>query len=270
MRLDKIVTGTYNVPGNYKVVYKTNLNPNYCTMYDNLSTQQNYVLDASKAALGLASNEYVTEFMVSFGVVPANFRQVEAPQVYATVYAWLTGGSQFVNQADVGGVYNGQWIMATSRWVTKVYKPTDPCPAPAIDSGKPSSGGPPNPGGPFQFYGGVMNEYQKKGRPDPAPGPGGGRPVRGPGLRILLRRQRGGRRGADLDRRRRPDQDRGGHRSVPRSEPGACHRLFVKLAMAYFDYRKHGQFEWTGPAILFVCLIFVLLAPNYIWNIVGI
>ena len=128
VRLDKIVTGTYNVPGNYKVVYKTNLNPSYRTMYDNLSTQQNYVLDASKAALGLAANEYVTEFMVSFGVVPANFRQVEAPQVYATVYAWLTGGSQFVNQADVGGVYNGQWIMATSRWVTRVYKPSEPLP----------------------------------------------------------------------------------------------------------------------------------------------
>ena len=129
VRLDKIVTGTYNVPGNYKVVYKTNLSGGtWRTLADNLSTQQNYVLDASKAALCLASNEYVTEFMVSFGVVPANFRQVEAPQVYATVYAWLTGGSQFVNQADVGGVYNGQWIMATSRWVTKVYKPSEPLP----------------------------------------------------------------------------------------------------------------------------------------------
>ncbi|MDB7954137.1 SpaA isopeptide-forming pilin-related protein [Flavonifractor plautii] len=129
VRLDKIVTGTYNVPGNYRVVYKTNLSGStWRTLADNLSTQQNYVLDASKAALGLASNEYVTEFMVSFGVVPANFRQVEAPQVYATVYAWLTGGSQFVNQADVGGVYNGQWIMATSRWVTGVYKPSEPLP----------------------------------------------------------------------------------------------------------------------------------------------
>ena len=129
VRLDKIVTGTYNVPGNYKVVYKTNLSGGtWRTLADNLSTQQNYVLDASRAALGLASNEYVTEFMMSFGVVPANFRQVEAPQVYATVYAWLTGGSQFVNQADVGGVYNGQWIMATSRWVTKVYKPAEPLP----------------------------------------------------------------------------------------------------------------------------------------------
>ena len=128
VRLDKIVTGTYNVPGNYKVVYKTNLDASYRTMYDNLSTQQNYVLDASPAALGLASGEYVTEFMAVFGVVPANFRQVEPAQVHGTVYAWLTGGSQFVNQADAGGVYNGQWIMATSRWVTKVYKPAEPLP----------------------------------------------------------------------------------------------------------------------------------------------
>ena len=128
VRLDKLVTGTYNVPGNYKVVYRTNLNPNYRTMYDNLNTQQNYVLDASPAALGLASNEVITEFMVVFGVVPANFRQVETPQVYCNVVSWLTGGTQFVNQADTGGVYNGQWIMATSRWVTKVYKPSEPLP----------------------------------------------------------------------------------------------------------------------------------------------
>ena len=128
VRLDKIVTGTYNVQGNYKIVFKTNLNGEYRTMYDNLSTMQNHVLDASPAALGLASNEYVTEFMVSFGIVPGNFRQVEVPKVYCNVVSWLTGGTQFVNQADVGGVYNGQWIMATSRWVTKVYKPSTPLP----------------------------------------------------------------------------------------------------------------------------------------------
>ena len=129
VRLDKIITGTYNVPGNYKIVYQTNLsNGTWRTMYDNLSTMQNYTLDASPAALGLASNEYVTQFMVSFGVVPSNFRQVEAPRVYCNVVSWLTGGAQFVNQADVGGVYNEQWIMATSRWVTKVYKPAEPLP----------------------------------------------------------------------------------------------------------------------------------------------
>lgn len=46
--------------------------------------------------------------------------------------------------------------------------------------------------------------------------------------------------------------------------------FFAKLGMAYFDYKKHGQFEWTGPVILFACLVLVLTAPNYIWNIIGI
>lgn len=46
--------------------------------------------------------------------------------------------------------------------------------------------------------------------------------------------------------------------------------FFAKLGMAYFDYRKHGQFEWTAPAILFACLVFTLTAPLYIWGIVGV
>ena len=43
--------------------------------------------------------------------------------------------------------------------------------------------------------------------------------------------------------------------------------FFVKLGTAYFDYRKHGQFEFTAPCILFACLIFTLTAPLYIWAI---
>ena len=45
--------------------------------------------------------------------------------------------------------------------------------------------------------------------------------------------------------------------------------FFVKLATAYMDYRKHGQFEFTAPAILFACLLFALTAPSYIWSILG-
>ncbi|NLB62024.1 MAG: DUF3852 family protein [Clostridiales bacterium] len=43
--------------------------------------------------------------------------------------------------------------------------------------------------------------------------------------------------------------------------------FFAKLGTAYFDYRKHGQFEWAAPAILFACLVFTLTAPIYIWTI---
>ena len=127
LRLDKIVTGTYNVQGNYKIVYRTNLSgETYRVIADNVSTMKNSVVPASPAALGLASGEYVTEVMFVFGIVPSNFRQVEAPQIHCNVVSWLKGGAQFVNQADVGGVHNEQWIMATDRWVTTVYKPVKP------------------------------------------------------------------------------------------------------------------------------------------------
>ena len=127
--LEKIYTGTWNTPGNYKIVYRTNLSGDtWRTLADNLSTSKNYVLDASPAALGLAANEYVTEFMAAFGIVPSNFRQVEAPRVDCKVLSKLTGGTQFVNTSDAGGVYNGQWIMATSRWVTRVYAHSKPLP----------------------------------------------------------------------------------------------------------------------------------------------
>ena len=129
VRLQTIYTGTWNTPGNYKIVYRTNLSSDtWRTLADNLSTSKNYVLDASPAALGLAANEYVTEFMAAFGIVPANFRQVEAPRVDCKALAKLTGGTQFVNTSDAGGVYNGQWIMATSRWVTRIYAPGKPLP----------------------------------------------------------------------------------------------------------------------------------------------
>lgn len=46
--------------------------------------------------------------------------------------------------------------------------------------------------------------------------------------------------------------------------------LFVKIASAYLDYRKHGQMEWIPAAILFAGLIFSITAPTYIWTILGI
>ena len=45
--------------------------------------------------------------------------------------------------------------------------------------------------------------------------------------------------------------------------------FFVKVGSSYFEYRKHGQFEFTAPAILFACLLFVLTCPLYICSVVG-
>lgn len=124
VRLETVVTGTYNFPGTYKITYRVN-GGDYRTLADNLSTSQNYTLAASPAALGLAANERVTEVMFVFGQAPAGFGQVEAPALQCKAVSGLPAGSSFVNVADVGGVYNGQWVQAITRWVTTVYgKPT--------------------------------------------------------------------------------------------------------------------------------------------------
>ena len=125
VRLDTVVTGTYNFPGTYKITYRVN-GGEYQTLADNLSTSKNYTLAASATALGLASNERVTEVMFVFGQAPAGFAQVEKSYIHCTAVANLASTS-FVNVADVGGVYNGQWVQAVSRWVTTVYgKPVIP------------------------------------------------------------------------------------------------------------------------------------------------
>ena len=127
VRLDTVITGTYNFPGTYKITYRVN-GGEYRTLADNLSTSQTYTLAASPAALGLAANERVTEIMFVFGQAPAGFAQVETPYLNCTAVANLPANSSFVNIADVGGVYNGTWVQAISRWVTTVYGKPDPLP----------------------------------------------------------------------------------------------------------------------------------------------
>jgi len=45
--------------------------------------------------------------------------------------------------------------------------------------------------------------------------------------------------------------------------------FFVKLGSTYFDYKKHGQLELTAPIVLFACLLFSLIAPTFVWRIIG-
>ena len=67
------------------------------------------------------------EPMFVFGQAPAGFAQVETPHLYCTAVGSLPSGS-FTNVADAGGVYNGQWVQAVSRWVTTVYGKPEPLP----------------------------------------------------------------------------------------------------------------------------------------------
>ena len=122
VRLDKIVTGTYNQSLKYKILITTNKGDTR-VIADNLSTTVNNVIDCRGVALGLRSDEYVTSFTLMFGTVKAGFAQVLAPQVFVTLNKGLTNGYQFANKADVGGKYYEEWIIGNSTWVTTVYAP---------------------------------------------------------------------------------------------------------------------------------------------------
>jgi hypothetical protein len=120
VRLSKIVTGTYSQSVKYKILVTTNKGDQR-VIADNLSSAENHTIDCRNAALGLANDEYVTSFTLVFGTVKAGFRQVTEPQVYVTVKTGLANGYEFGNKADVGGKYNGEWVIGNSTWVTKIY-----------------------------------------------------------------------------------------------------------------------------------------------------
>ena len=120
VRLDKIVTGTYNQSLKYKILVTTNKGDTR-VIADNLSTATNNIIDCRPAALGLRSDEYITSFTLVFCTVKAGFCQVLTPQVFVTVNNNLPNGYEFANKVDVGGKYGGEWVIGNSTWITKVY-----------------------------------------------------------------------------------------------------------------------------------------------------
>lgn len=119
VRLEKIITGTWNQRLSYKIVYKTNLNGTYRTLADNLSTAENRVISASPAALGLASNEYVTEVMFVFGTVKSGFAQVETPYIYCKALSNLSHEYRFANKTVVAVMERS--VVWQDSFVTVVY-----------------------------------------------------------------------------------------------------------------------------------------------------
>jgi uncharacterized surface anchored protein len=124
VRVQKIVTGTYNQSLKYKILITTNKGDTR-VIADNLSTTQNNVIECRGVALGLASDEYVTSFTLMFGTVKAGFCAVALPEVYVTVNKGLPNGYEFANKADAGGKYaaESEWIIGNAVWVTTVYSP---------------------------------------------------------------------------------------------------------------------------------------------------
>ena len=129
VRADKLVT--YNMQLRYKVMGKTNKG-NEIVIADNLVTTKNNVVELKPAHLGLASDEWLVEFSLHFGQVPAGFTMLEMAKVFVDVIprtmGHLPNGMMFVNKVDVGGKIPGsnEWILNNATSGSTVYNPNIP------------------------------------------------------------------------------------------------------------------------------------------------
>ena len=124
VRLTTIHTGTWSQPGlTYSVTYRTNRNSAYCTLASGLLSTQSYDLDCTPSKLGLAADEFITDFRFEFGTVQPGFREQDKPMILVTVNQGLANGHRFANRTDAGGQYNSKWFSSSFTWVTEVYAP---------------------------------------------------------------------------------------------------------------------------------------------------
>lgn len=124
VRLTTIHTGTWSQPGlTYSVTYRTNRNSAYRTLASGLLSTQSYDLDCTPSKLGLAADEFITDFRFEFGTVQPGFREQDKPMILVTVNQGLANGHRFANRTDAGGQYNGKWFSSSFTWVTEVNAP---------------------------------------------------------------------------------------------------------------------------------------------------
>ena len=119
LRANRIYTGTWNEDLTYSVWYKTNLSDDYIMLKDGLSTLVNNEVKFIDATL--QDGEFITDFEFRFGIVKADFREVEQPRLYCDMLDNLPNGFIFVNHTKVSGNYKDIYVEDKDDWTTITY-----------------------------------------------------------------------------------------------------------------------------------------------------
>ena len=122
----RLITGTYNERLTYRITYRTNLNSKYVVLAENLSTRNSYEYSLHPNALGLRSNEYVTEVRLEFGSVGPGFRMVDNLKIFVQVLPTVPADYKIINRANVGGRYLEEWETANTSATTTVWREPEP------------------------------------------------------------------------------------------------------------------------------------------------
>lgn len=123
VRLQTMMTGTWNQELTYNVYYKTNKSENYILRYNDLTTTENYLLDFTDVELD--EDEYITETCFGFGEVQKGFKEDEKPTMNCQSLETLEDGQTFTNKTKTVGTYFNLKAEANSKWTTIVHKPVE-------------------------------------------------------------------------------------------------------------------------------------------------
>ena len=119
VRINKLITGTYNEDLTYSIWYKTNKNE-YRLLKDNLNTKVNNYIDFSN--LELDEDEYVTEFKADFGTVSVGFESVINPYIFVRVNSSVKNDDVFTNETRIEGYNKTYMVWDEDSHTTKVYE----------------------------------------------------------------------------------------------------------------------------------------------------
>ena len=119
LRANRIYTGTWNEDLNYSIWYKTNLSDDYIMLKDGLSTLVNN--EVKFTDVKLKEGEIITDFEFRFGIVKADFREIEQPRLYCDMLDNLSNGFVFVNHTKVHGNYMDIYVEDEDSWTTITY-----------------------------------------------------------------------------------------------------------------------------------------------------
>lgn len=118
--ITKLFTGIYSDEVNIDVFYKTNLSEDYILYKENLSSKVNNYIDFE--SIELQEGEYITNFKMEFGTVPANFKAETTPFMFAKVKSTVKGDDIWTNHVSLTGTFLEVPLHDKDEWTTISYE----------------------------------------------------------------------------------------------------------------------------------------------------
>ena len=121
VNMTSLYTGSYSDELKYTVLYKTNLTTDWKIWKSDISTKTGQTLQVSD--LKLANNEYITEFAMQYGTVPAGFSLNAADKAtYHVTVGNVKEGTKLVNNIHLTAYYHKKKVTSDDSTTTTVEK----------------------------------------------------------------------------------------------------------------------------------------------------